>query len=169
MKVGRPDRRATRDIFGIYMHQGIPIDPGLLKLHKGDAVAARDELLDLVVEYLWRRDPDTSFLEVFLRSGGVETLYWRDLASGALVRSVVERAKDFAIRRSIERGSEIEGLTIEDLREAVRIEYKENEIFPKSDAQEDWLKLLDYEPENVATVRPIRAQKSRASASRDII
>jgi proteasome-associated ATPase len=99
----------------------------------------------------------------------VETLYWRDLASGALIRSVVERAKDFAIRRSIERSSDAEGLMVEDLREAVRVEYKESEIFPKSDAQEDWLKLLDYEPENVATVRPMRAEKGRASASRDII
>ena len=25
---------------------------------------------------------------------------------------------------------------------------------------EDWLKLLDYEPENVATIKPIRAEKA---------
>ena len=169
VKVGRPDRADTRAIFGIYLHPNIPLDPDLIREHKGDEAAARDELLDLAVEYLWRRNEETSFLEVYMRSGGVETLYWRDLVSGALVRSVVERAKDFAIRRSIERRSTTEGVTLEDLRQAIRLEYKENEIFPKSDAQEDWLKLIDYEPENVATVRPIRAERSRQTTPRDII
>ena len=46
VKVGRPDRRSSRDILGIYLHAGIPIDPDLVKEHKGDAEAARDELLD---------------------------------------------------------------------------------------------------------------------------
>ncbi|NLI01242.1 MAG: AAA family ATPase [Chthonomonadales bacterium] len=169
VKVGRPNRADTRTIFGIYLHPNIPLDPDLVREHKGNEAAARDELLDLAVEYLWRRNEETSFLEVYMRNGGVETLHWRDLVSGALVRSVVERAKDFAIRRSIERRSATEGVTLEDLRQAIRLEYKENEIFPKSDAQEDWLKLIDYEPENVATVRPIRAERARPSTPRDII
>ena len=169
VKVGRPDRADTRQIFGIYLHESIPLDPELVREHKGDEAAARDELLDLTVDYLWRRNEETSFLEVFMRSGGVETLYWRDLVSGALVRSVVERAKDFAIRRSIERQSLTEGVTLEDMRQAIRLEYKENEIFPKSDAQEDWLKLIDYEPENVATVRPIRRERMKPLGTREII
>lgn len=169
VKVKRPDRQASRDIFGIYLHSGIPVDPDLVRQHKGDPAAAREEMLDIIVDYLWQRNTETSFLEVFLRNGSVETLYWRDLVSGALIRSVVERAKDFAIRRSIQNRSEVEGITVHDLREATRIEYKENEIFPKSDAQEDWLKLLDYDPDNVAAVRPIRPERKRTSSKRDII
>ncbi|HZT42428.1 MAG TPA: AAA family ATPase [Chthonomonadaceae bacterium] len=167
VKVNRPDRRSTRDIFKIYLDD-VPIDPELVKEHKGDAVAALDELLDLITEFTFRRNEETEFLEVYLRSGSTETLFWKDLISGALIKSVVERAKDFAIRRSITRNSEHEGLTLEDLQKAVRVEYKENEIFPKGDAQEDWLKLLDYEPENVATIKPISAKKQR-SVSRDNI
>lgn len=169
VRVARPDRRASRDILGIYLHPGIPIDPELTKQHKGDAAAARDELLDLATEYLWRRNDETEFLEVYLRSGGVETLYWKDLVSGALLKSVIERAKDFAIKRSIERSSDNEGVTLEDVQRAIRVEFKENEIFPKSDTQEDWLKLLDYEPENVATVKPIRAKKQAPATRKNII
>jgi proteasome-associated ATPase len=169
VKVSRPDRRASRDILGIYLHKNIPIDPGLVKEHKGEAEAARDELLDLSIDYLWRRSEETEFLEVFMRSGGVETLYWKDLVSGALIKSVVERAKDFAIKRSIERKSEFEGITLEDMQKAMRVEFKENEIFPKGDTQEDWLKLLDYDPENVATVKPIRAKKQNASTRKTVI
>jgi proteasome-associated ATPase len=160
VKVTRPDRRAARDIFRIYLRD-VPLDPDLIKEHKGDAVGALDELLDLVTEYTFRRDAETEFLEVYLRNGGSETLHWKDLVSGALIKSVVERAKDFAIRRSIDKRSDLEGLTLDDLQRAVRVEYKENEIFPKGDSLEDWLKLLDYEPENVATIKPVRARRQQ--------
>ncbi len=46
------------------------------------------------------------------------------------------------------------------------MEFKENEIFPKTDVQEDWLKLLDYEPENVASVKPIRPSKAAFASPR---
>jgi proteasome-associated ATPase len=169
VKVARPDRRASRDILGIYLHENIPIDPELIKEHKGDVAGARDELLDLAIEYLWRRTEETEFLEVYLKNGGSVTLYWRDLVSGALIKSVVERAKDFAIKRSIQKHSEHEGITLEDLQRAIRIEYKENEIFPKNDTLEDWLKLLDYEEEQVATIKPIRQKKQAPVKRRNII
>ena len=168
VKVVRPDRRASRDIYKIYLSD-VPIDPELIKEHKGDCAAALDELLDLITEYTFRRDEETEFLEVFLRNGSTETLYWKDLLSGALIKSVVERAKDFAIKRSISKQSDNEGLSLDDLQKAVRVEYKENEIFPKGDSLEDWLKLLDYEPENVATVKPIRAKKQLNATRRNII
>jgi proteasome-associated ATPase len=169
VRVGRPDRKASRDILGIYLHPGIPVDPALITEHKGDAAAAREELLDLATEYLWRRSEETRFLEVHLRSGAVETLHWRDMVSGALLKSVVERAKDFAIKRSIEAKSDREGVTLEDLQRAVRVEYKENEIFPKGDGIEDWMKLLDYEPEDLATVKPVRTKSGSAPPRRTIL
>ena len=83
---------------------------------------------------------------------------WKDLVSGALLSSLVERAKDFAIKRAIDsKQFENAGITEGDLQKAVTMEFKENEIFPKSDAVEDWLMLLDQAPENVADVKPIRA------------
>jgi proteasome-associated ATPase len=169
VKVSRPDRRASRDILGIYLHSKLPIDPELVKEHKGDAAGARDELLDLGIDYLWRRTEQTEFLEVHMKSGSVETLYWKDLVSGALIKSVMERAKDFVIKRSIEKSSEHEGVTLEDLQRAMRVEMKENEIFPKGDSQEDWLKLLDYDPENVATIKPVRAKKQASGTRRTVI
>jgi proteasome-associated ATPase len=44
---------------------------------------------------------------------------------------------------------------LHDLIAAANQEYKENEIFPNGNTQEDWLQLLDYAPENVASVKPI--------------
>src|SRR5207249_8418731 len=96
----------------------VPLDPAKIIEHKGNVCSALDELLDLTTEFTFRREEETEFLEVHLKSGSAETLYWKDLLSGALIKSVVERAKDFAIKRSIERRSELEGVTLEDLQKA---------------------------------------------------
>lgn len=169
VKVGRPNRAASREILGIYLDPSVPIDPDFLSQHQGDARAAREALLDEATEALFDKSEETEFLEVYLRNGSVETLHWRDLLSGALLKSVVDRAKDFAIRRSIDKSSDVEGISQEDLRRAIKLEFKENEIFPKSDTQEDWLKLLDYEPEHVASVKPIRPSRRTTGLSRNII
>ena len=84
----------------------------------------------------------------------------------------MERAKDFAIKRAIESKNFSDGITEADLQKAVVMEYKENEIFPKSDQVEDWLLLLDYTPENVVDVKPVRAGtrgKGTAKTARGVI
>ena len=168
VKVTRPDRKSTREILAIYLHANIPLDPATVAQH-GSPEAAREALIDGALQFLFRRTEDTEFLEVHLRNGSVDRLYWKDLVSGALLTSVVERAKDFAIKRAIASGKMEEGVSLDDLQRAIRVEYKENEIFPKTDTQEDWLKLLDYEPENVVTLRPIKQDKGQASGRRNVV
>ncbi len=168
VKVRRPDRDATREIFAIYLHENLPLDPEFLKEYDTPQ-EARECLIEQAVQYLWRKAPDTEFLQVYLRNGGVETLYWRDLVSGALIKSVVDRAKEYAIRRAINEPDAEHGIRPEDLRVAIEREYSENEIFPKSDVMEDWLKLIDYEPEYVASVKPIRPTTRQDDASRTVI
>ncbi len=168
VKVVRPDRKSTRDIFNIYLTD-VPLDPTLVHDHKGNPCSALDEVLDRITEATFRREEETEFLEIHLKSGSTEILYWKDLLSGALIKSVCERAKDFAIKRSIELRSNTEGVSVEDLQKALRVEYKENEIFPKGDGIEDWLKLLDYEPDAVANIKPVRSKKSATPTRRSII
>jgi len=159
VRVKRPDRKASREILGIYLNESVPLDAEELAKHDGDRKATAQALVDATIAYLWRKDSETEFLDVFQRNGGTERLYWKDLVSGALLSSLVERAKDFAIKRAIEnKDFEKAGITQADLNRAVTMEYKENEIFPKSDAVEDWLMLLDQAPENVADVKPIRSE-----------
>ena len=49
------------------------------------------------------------------------------------------------------------------------VQEEENEIFPKTDTQEDWLKLLDYEPENVVALRPIRQDRAGQPSRRNVV
>lgn len=160
IRIRRPDQDAARQILGIYLHENIPIDQKLLTEHDGPA-CARKALIESTVSDLFRKDRDTEFLEVLSRSGNHETLYRKDLLSGALLKSIVDRAKDFAIARSIAEPKSEHGITMDDMREATIAEFKENEIFPKTEAVEDWLKLLDIEPESVVEIRAIRTDRPR--------
>jgi len=170
VKIRRPDRHAARQIFEIYLHANLPLSPDLLKENDGDIEASRQALVDTAVAEVFRKAPETEFIEVYTRSGGVETLHFSDLLSGALITSIVERAKDFSIKRSIDVKSSNEGVSKDDILRAIRTEFKENEIFPKTDTLEDWLKLLDYEPENVVTIKPIRpGQREKYGARRGVI
>ena len=168
VKVVRPDKPSTRDILGIYLHKDLPLDYKTVD-EQGSNEKARQFLVDKSTELVWTKNHETEFLEVYLKNGSVDTLYWKDLVSGALLTSVVERAKDYAIKRSIEVKSTKEGVSWEDMERAIRTEFKENEIFPKTDNIEDWLKLLDYEPDNVVRLNPITAKKGTQTTRRNVI
>jgi proteasome-associated ATPase len=166
VRVRRPDRDAATDILQIYLNSDLPFDADLLTKHDGDAKSVAAQLVTETIQYIWQQSAKSEFLDVYLRSGGTTRLYWKDLVSGALLSSLVERAKAFAIRRAIETGNHDLGLLLSDFTDAVDAEYKENEIFPKSDLVEDWLMLIDQAPENVADVKPIRVDTRGTGSAR---
>ena len=154
IKVNRPNREGTRDIYRIYLTPDLPYDGALSKEaeHIGAAVG---KLIERFVDWQFARREENKFLEVTLRSGRKEILYRSDLISGAIIASIVERAKAIAIKRAIATQQE-EGIREMDLHLAFDAEYSENDIFPTTDITEDWLKLIDYDPENVVKIAPVR-------------
>ncbi len=154
IKVDRPDKEASADIYKIYLALDLPYDPALVR-HTGGVRQAVDHLVDKVTEAQFSRREENKFLEVTLRSGKRDLLYRGDLVSGAIIASVVERAKELAIKRAINSLQE-EGISEADLLLSLNTEYGENDIFPPTDIVEDWLKLIDYDSENVVKVVPVR-------------
>lgn len=166
VRVRRPDRDAATDILGIYLNAELPFDDTVLAQNDASAESTAKFLVEQTIQYIWQQTAKSEFLDVYLRSGGTTRLYWKDLVSGALLSSLVERAKSMAIRRAIETNDHAVGLVLSDFTNAVDAEYKENEIFPKSDLVEDWLMLIDQAPENVADVKPIRGDTRGAGTAR---
>ena len=154
IKVDRPDKEGTREVYRIYLRDDLPYDGVLAK--EADGIGASIErLIERFVDWQFARRDENKFLEVTLRSGRKETLYRSDLISGAIIASIVERAKGIAIKRAIGTQQE-EGIRETDLQLAFNAEYAENDIFPATDITEDWLKLIDYDPENVVKISPVR-------------
>src|SRR5256885_5817719 len=154
IKVNRPNREGAREIYRIYLTDDLPYDGALAK-EAGNIGAAIDRLIERVLEMQFARREDNRFLEITLRSGRRETLYRSDLLSGAIIASIVERAKSLAIKRSIATQVD-QGISEADLQQSFVAEFNENDIFPPTDITEDWFKLIDFDPENVVKISPVR-------------
>ena len=182
IKVTRPDAKAAKDIFRIYFTPELPIasevtpDPETETADETPPEVippekAVEDLIAQVVDEMFREDEDNRFLEVSLRSGRRDILYRGHLCSGAIIESIVQRAKESALKRAIQDPEKESGISRADLLDALAAEFSESEIFPPTEATEDWLKLLDYDPANVVKVTPIKTEKRerrKASSSRVI-
>lgn len=154
IKVARPTREGAREIYRIYLTPDLPYAPDLLAKN-GGADGAIAHLVDRVIDAQFAKRDENRFLSITLRSGRKETLYRGDLVSGAIIASIVERAKGLAIKRALASGKD-EGISEDDLLISLEAEYHENDIFPPTDITEDWLHLIDYDSENVVKVSPFR-------------
>jgi proteasome-associated ATPase len=152
IKVNRPNEAGAEKIYTIYLKESLPL------------AEPREELAAAISRAQYARTAENQFLEVVFRSGKKEILYRGEMASGAIIAAIVERAKSLAIRRSIDTAAETL-LTREDLLESMRVEYAENDLFPSTDVTEDWMKLTDFDPENVIKLGPVRPRKPGSHAN----
>lgn len=151
IRVKRPDRDGARTIYEIYLKETLPL------------AEPRGDLAEFITKAHFARSAENEFLEVVYRSGRRESLYRGDLVSGAIIAAVVERAKSFAIKRAIKSGEDT-SITRDDLLQALRKEHSENDLFPSSDLTEDWLKLTDFDPENVVRLGPVIGHQRESSS-----
>jgi proteasome-associated ATPase len=175
IKVNRPNKEGAREIYRIYLTNDLPYDGALAK-EAGNIGAAIDRLVERILEVQFARRDENKFLEITLRSGRKEILYRSDLLSGAIIASIVERAKGMAIKRAIadrSGGGALQsgaGISESDLQLSFIAEFTENDIFPPTDMTEDWFKLIDYDPENVVKLSPVRRDEhSKLSARGGVI
>jgi len=155
IKVSRPTRDSAAEILKVYLTNELPLDQALIAERGGDKAKAFASLVDEVIDQIYKRTDENRLLSIRLRSGQNKVLYRGDLVSGAILSSIVQRAKEKAIDRMIQSGRSA-GLIAKDLSDSVLEEFREGEMLPPDDAAEEWLKLLDHHPEQVVGVSSFR-------------
>jgi len=156
IKIERPDKAAAADVFNKYMTVELPIHEAEIRQDAGDVQAAVDRMIAATVEAIYSLDDENRFLEVTYASGDKEVLYFKDFASGAMIESVVRRAKKLALKRYIQRREK--GITGDDLLNAVREEFKENEDLPNTTNPDDWAKIAGKKGERIVYVKSLVGQ-----------
>lgn len=154
IKVARPNREASADILKVYLTNDLPLDASVV-VERGDSEKALNSLVDQVIEAIFKKGDENRLLSIRLRNGQSKVLYRSDLVSGAILSSIVQRAKEKAIDRTIQAGAPA-GILAKDLLDAVTEEFREGEMLPPDDAAEEWLKLLDHHPEQVVGISSFR-------------
>jgi len=153
IKIERPDQVAAADIFHKYMTTEIPISPDEIRENGGDAQAAVDRMIGGTIESMYSLSEENRFLEVTYANGDKEVLYFKDFSSGAMIESVVRRAKKLALKRYIGGGQK--GINADDLITGVREEFKENEDLPNTTNPDDWAKIAGKKGERIVYVKPL--------------
>jgi proteasome-associated ATPase len=156
IKIERPDKSSAVDIFNKYMTAQLPIHEAELRPHGGDVEAALTRMIGATIDEMYSLEEENRFLEVTYANGDKEVLYFKDFASGAMIESVVRRAKKLALKRYIQTGDK--GITVDDLLAAVREEFKENEDLPNTTNPDDWAKIAGKKGERIVYVKPLMGE-----------
>jgi proteasome-associated ATPase len=156
IKIDRPDKTAAAEILAKYLTAEVPIHEQEARVHGGDVRAAIHRLIDSAVEQMYVLSDENRFLEVTYANGDKEVLYFKDFASGAMMESVVRRAKKLALKRYIATGEK--GIVLDDLLTAVREEFKENEDLPNTTNPDDWAKTAGKKGERIVYVKPLMGE-----------
>jgi proteasome-associated ATPase len=162
IKIERPDQLGAADIFNKYMTTELPIHESEIRESNGDAQAAVDRMIHATIEEMYSLEEENRFLEVTYANGDKEVLYFKDFSSGAMIESVVRRAKKLALKRYIQLSEK--GIKVEDLLNAVREEFKENEDLPNTTNPDDWAKIAGQKGERIVQVKVLtRESKQKRS------
>jgi proteasome-associated ATPase len=156
IKIDRPDRQAAADIMAKYLTPDIPMHQQELGPHGDDISAAITRLIEMAVDAMYTIADENRFLEVTYANGDKEILYFKDFASGAMMESVVRRAKKLALKRYIATAEK--GVKVDDLLAAVREEFKENEDLPNTTNPDDWAKIAGKKGERIVYVKPLTGE-----------
>src|SRR5262249_20563017 len=94
IKVGRPNKEASEEILKVYLTADLPLDPVVVKERGGEQGQAVTSLVADIIESIFRRTEENRLLSIRLRTGQSKVLYRGDLVSGAILASIVQRAKE---------------------------------------------------------------------------
>jgi proteasome-associated ATPase len=161
IKIERPDRGAAADIFNKYLTADIPFAES--ETRGTDVASAITSMIGNTVEAMYALSEENRFLEVTYANGDKEVLYFKDFSSGAMIESVVRRAKKLALKRYIAGGQK--GIMVDDLLTAVREEFKENEDLPNTTNPDDWAKIAGKKGERIVYVKPLMGETKEKQRS----
>ncbi|MEP7032933.1 MAG: proteasome ATPase [Actinomycetota bacterium] len=153
IKIERPTAPQASDIMSKYMNPRVPIHPDEIERSKGDARAATSRMTQSTVDRMYAETDENRFLEVTYASGDKEILFFKDFNSGAMIENIVRRAKKEAIKRFLQTGEK--GIKSDDLQQAIRDEFKENEDLPNTTNPDDWARISGKKGERIVYVRTL--------------
>lgn len=151
--VNRPDEAAAKDIFSKYLTPGVPLHKLELDKYDGDKQVCVEHLIEQIVGHMYAKTDATRFVEVTYADGDSDILHYKDFSSGAMIKSIVDRAKKAAIKDQIETG--LPGIHLQHLLDACDDEYRSNDDLPSSTNPDDWAKISHQKGKRVKEVRII--------------
>ncbi len=159
IRIDRPDSDASKAIFSKYLTSDLPFDALEVTEAGGNQEEFAEMLIARSVDRMYSQDDENRFLEVTYAGGEKEVLYFKDFISGAMIESVVSRAKRYAIKRLIKENKR--GLRADDFLDAIKEEFRESEDLPNTTNPDDWVKISGRRSERIINVQSLVSSSER--------
>lgn len=153
IKIDRPNKESARHIMSMYIDAETPIAQTEIDSAGGSVEGCITQMVDRAVESMYADTTDNEFLEVTYQNGDKEVLFYKDFSSGAMIENIVRRAKKTAIKRILANGTR--GLTTQDLIDAIRLEFHENDDLPNTTNPDDWARISGRKGERIVFIRTL--------------
>jgi proteasome-associated ATPase len=160
IKIDRPNKESARHIMSMYIDSETPIAQTEIESAGGSIEGCIAQMVDRAVESMYADTTENEFLEVTYQNGDKEVLFYKDFSSGAMIENIVRRAKKTAIKRILANGTR--GLTTQDLLDAIRLEFHENDDLPNTTNPDDWARISGRKGERIVFIRTL-AQTSEGN------
>lgn len=151
IRVNRPDRLGTEEIFGLYLNESLPLHSSVIDRF-GSSQAAVAAMNHEITEALFATTDENRYVQVEFSHGTFQWLYRGDFLSGAVIRNIVDAAKKFAIKDQLDSGEP--GIRFEHLQEAVRAEFEDQVEVPQMAEVEDVLASKNIR-QPIANILPV--------------
>ncbi len=155
IKIDRPSMDGAKDIFSIYLTPDLPFAKTEIEKFDSNTDDITEHLISEAVQAMYATTEENRFIEVTYTRGERETLFFKDFVSGAMIRNIVSRAKKMAIKRLISSEGKEKGISLDDLKTAIREEYRENEDLPNTTNPDDWAKISGRKGEKIVNIRAL--------------
>lgn len=154
IRIERPDKTAAADILTRYITADVPLSDTELARHSHDAAALRHALIQTVVDAVYTPTDTNAIIDVVFVDGRTKRMHLHDFVSGAMLESIVSRAKKRAVKRVISGGER--GITADDLLAAVHDEFRENKDLPAERHPDEWARTIGQREGRIQEIRQIR-------------
>ena len=160
IRIPRPDRQATAEIFAKYLTPDLPIESCHINT-LGSPEKAVKWMIEEAVSALYNPAPENELMEITFADGNRKILYTKDLCSGAIIENIVNRAKYMAVKELIGKGRK--GITLDHIIQALRAEFEENEELPSGSNPAEWYRIIGKGSERVIRIRSLLEDRERRS------
>lgn len=152
VRIERPNLEEAGQIFDIHLGQNVPVEAEVgTSLRQG-----REKLREKLVARLAEESTRTQVYEVVYENGQHEIIYAHDLLSGAMIASIVERAKKAAIKDSLQDPAKINGLSWRHVEAAAGEEIRDTAALGASTDPGEWARTLGVRGARIIDVRSLQ-------------
>lgn len=137
IRIERPNEAGAFDIMCKYLTADLPIRQAEIGVDTREQAVAR--MAKMAVSLLFAKSEENRFLQLTYENGHREILYVADLVSGAMIASIVDRAKKFAIKDFLRTG--VKGISGAHLQAAIAEEVMQNEDIAQISNPEEWARV----------------------------